>query len=695
MLLILTAVLAPIMGGQLSLGAMGITSSAQVFSSIFGGIEAPMIGHAVLALLPCAALVTLFLGRRVLQVPNTWISGGVILFLVTLVASILMSQFRSDSIQALLEWLSYGIVFYACIAGVGRQRGPMLMMAGTVLGCTLVALYGITEYGQMKAQDPAWRIFSVYVNPNALAAMLLIGFFLALGLLVTRKGLESLAAGVGALAMVLALLLTQSKGALLCLVVGGIVFAVLALVWARAERKAVLMRVGSVLGACVLLVVVMQLQAKAAASGGALSHVTNAAATSEQSGTYRLYLWKSALALTKENPAGYGLGTFRYFSSKPGLTSQTHLAHESYLQLMAEASPIALVLLIAIAGLWFFQMLRGARALPSEQNLLRAAVIAAVVAIGAHNLIDSDFYYYGIGLTTFMLLGVGLLLAADAVAPENVPVTARRLGAAGAAAISVGMLYYGYLDIAQAELRGAVAARDIAAVKSAYDALQAVAGADGDAYAALAIGSLDDADRTANLERAVELSPSTKNLRALAQNRAQRGKPEDAATLYRRALALDPNNLQSLNQLYSLQQGALHDPDGARKTLERLIAVEETPYFKVRAIPELVPTETYQARIALANLSTNPDERIKLIAPAVDGFRQYLSATLPSIKNAEKEGLDGNFGGERVDQAKEKMELAASAADDLAKLYRAAGNAAGAKKAEDDAIAFRSAFGDK
>ena len=87
-LLAVAALFAPIMGGQLSLDALGITDPSQVLGSIFGGPEAPLLGHAVLALFPLAALALVLISRRVIQVPNNWISGAMMIFLLLLTCTV-------------------------------------------------------------------------------------------------------------------------------------------------------------------------------------------------------------------------------------------------------------------------------------------------------------------------------------------------------------------------------------------------------------------------------------------------------------------------------------------------------------------------------------------------------------------------------------------------------------------------------
>src|SRR5204862_536544 len=59
---------------------------------------------------------------------------------------------------------------------------------------------------------------------------------------------------------------------------------------------------------------------------------TASADQNEQSSGFRFLLWKGAAKLIKSNPIGYGIGTYRYESARPGYTTETQLAHNTFLQ---------------------------------------------------------------------------------------------------------------------------------------------------------------------------------------------------------------------------------------------------------------------------------------------------------------------------------------------------------------------------
>jgi tetratricopeptide (TPR) repeat protein len=148
----------------------------------------------------------------------------------------------------------------------------------------------------------------------------------------------------------------------------------------------------------------------------------------------------------------------------------------------------------------------------------------------------------------------------------------------------------------------------------------------------------------------------------------------DALGALSRTLALDPNNMEALKLKADIEE-QMGDEDKSQKTLQEMIDIEKTPYFLVRSLPEMVETRTYEARVKLADKSTDNKRKVELLQPAVDGFNQYLTFTVPSIVRFAH-NADGPlpFGGEDLDSAKKKMAVAGSAAKSLADAYRALGD---------------------
>jgi hypothetical protein len=160
--------------------------------------------------------------------------------------------------------------------------------------------------------------------------------------------------------------------------------------------------------------------------------------------------------------------------------------------------------------------------------------------------------------------------------------------------------------------------------------------------------------------------------------------------LLQRALQRDPHNLPTLRLLLEAHIAA-NAIEPAIGVAERLVAVESTEYYRVRSLPELVPTETAVARAFLARQKSSPAERIALLTPALETYREYLKRTVPQVQTVLKQMPQGNFAGESAATVAERLEAAARVAEMLASDYERSGKSAEAAEARAAVADFRSA----
>lgn len=667
-LVALSLALAVVAGGRLSTGQAAVEPGfAATIGVILTGDGAPILAHAVAGALACLALGLTLWNRRVVQTPSLRFWIAIAAFVGLLTVSILVSRFKAASLQTFAEWASYVTVLMAVVATSGRRLGPEILLWTLSGACGFLAARGIMEYATQP--DPTWRIFAGWVNPNALAGILLLGLFPAFGLLLVRERVPRLAAGALAVLIGLALALTQSKGGFLAAGVGLVAMSVFAVVWGSWRRVAAL---AAPLAVVALLVFGLTLRNRTAEGGSALSRVTEVAATSEQSAGYRILLWKSALDLMRTDPAGVGLGVFRFESARPGRVPPTVLAHQSYLQIGAEAGALALVLFVAALVCWLVEVLRGARALPVDRNLLRASVVAAVVASGAHSFIDSDLYYFGIGFAFFAILGIGLQLASDGTGPELLPSGVRRgLGASTCATLLIALLFFGSVDWLKARLRYSLVSRDPEQATALAQRLEGLAGFDGEALS-LAAATKSDDERLRLLEQAAALAPSPGNWRAVARAYLAEGNTRGAERALREALITDPNNLPARRLLVENALAA-SDDEAAWKEATALVEIESKPYFQVRALPEVIPTETAYGRLVLSRLLPGRLEnylpqQAHHLGKAVSIYLDYARITRPRVENAAKAGMP--FAGETLEDVEARLIEGRDAARELAEVAR-------------------------
>ncbi len=661
--LAIAAFLAPLLGGQLSLDPQALAPSG-LLVAIFREPQGAVLGHFLILLpLVIGVLVALF-RRAVLQVPHPRTVAAWVMFAVLLLASVAMSAYKFMSLQTLLEWWAYLVAFFAAVALSGRGVGPRFVVGAFAGGATLVALMAIREYAQQE--DPTWRVFANWHNPNALAALLVMGTFACLACIARneRNRLSMVAPALGATLCSVGMMLTGSKGGLVALAVGGMTFLLMSLPrGAKPMGRALLLLGGTVACGAILANLIVASHRKpssTAPSGGAFSRISNAGANQEQSSGFRKLLWQTSVDLIKDNPMGRGLGTFRYHSAKPGLGTQTQLAHQSFLQLGVEAGVAGLAVFIFALGLSLFEVLRGSRGLPEESALLRTGVLSALVGLVAHAVVDSDFSYFGLGFAFFLMLGTLFQLASDATVPEFTPRGLRVLAGTMAALVAVGMLYFGVVDVKLGTLRYALGASDARAAHEALDSVRSFAPGDPRVWALGARMAKDSEERKEYLNKVVALGPTPVAHRQLADVFLENNDDVGAERELNASLTLDPNNLFTLKRLLELAKR--QDPDKAERVARRLVEIESKPYFSVRSIPELVPTETYEARAFLAESLTGT-AKAEMLKPAIEGYLQYARTTLPPVKTFAKGNMDGDFGGVTLAQAQEKVTVGVALCD--------------------------------
>lgn len=687
--------LAPLMGGQVAAEPrpLPLEGAGALVAALAG--DGPTTSHVFLGLFALAALLAALVWRRVIQLPAARLTSVLLLFAGVLVVTAAGTHYRASTLAELAEWGFYVATYFACVALSGRGLGPRALLGALVAGCALLSVRGLVEYGQMRPIDPSWRIFAGWVNANALAGMLLLALPVSLALAATAERLGRLLAGVAACLIALALLLTQSKGGLIAAAIGVALFLAAAPAYAPAgERKRMVMRLGAVLlGMAVLggLLLASQRGGPPGAAGapqGALARVVDTSGTEAQSFTFRKNLWRGAVALARTNPLGSGLGTYRFHSAEPGITPQTHFAHQSFLQLAVEASPLAPLLLLVFGCLWLRDVLRRDPALPAGVRTLRLAAAAAVVASSVHSCFDSDLYQFGIGMGFFALLGIGTALCSDAVTPEYLAPRWKGLGAALSVALLGAGLAAAMGELALGRLVGALMRRNPIEAQQALPAAKTWAAADADTWRYAALLEPLPKRRIALLQRAARVGPSPKNERALASALAEDRQTDAAQAALGRALLLDPNNLLALRQRMELRLEA-GDLGGASDDAHRLVRIESTPYFTVRALPELVPTETYAARRVWAQMAKTPEEAVEALAPAVAGGEVYAAKTVPFVvQQVQSGGADPS----RIDELRRELEAFQQDARTLAALYRGLGKDSEAGAAETSVSAFGEAL---
>jgi O-antigen ligase len=326
------------------------------------------------------------------------------------------------------------IAFYFLIRLFPLTQRDLLRLIDTLIfAAVVVCLLGIVGYffnigNVITAEGGARRLGSIYGSPNNVA--LFIGrvapFALAI-LLYRLSSLRRVFAGAALVIMVLAVVLTQSAGALLLGLPAAFAIVVLAWNW---RRGLILTGLGVVaLIAAILFVPRVQ----SAFTGG------------RESSLARLNLWNSATSLIRERPVtGAGLDQFLYlYRSRyilPDAYKEPDLSHPHNLVLdfWVSLGIGGLVLLIALQ-LGFWRAIMDARRRVRDDILALALLAGAAGAMAdflAHGLIDNSYFVVDLAIVFCLLCGLVVRLRDTDLTPAPSPQTERGIERAALPGIS-------------------------------------------------------------------------------------------------------------------------------------------------------------------------------------------------------------------------------------------------------------------
>ncbi|HTK83964.1 MAG TPA: O-antigen ligase family protein [Patescibacteria group bacterium] len=314
------------------------------------------------------------------------------------------SPFVSELFLAALSFQPWP--FLALTAQNDGGRTARLHAAAMLAAIAAVAAAAIGQF-LFLYRDYGPRIHYPFLDPNDLAALINIGLLPALVLFMTAAGRRAILFGFLAVMLYGALLVTQSRGGLLCACIG---FAMLLPFIARPllSRAPKLL---AMLGAIILVPLLMQIYTHMVFGGTGIAF--NLLSHDPVSVTDRLALWHSTWAMIAHHPvAGTGLGTFYFYYSGyrlPSDRSDGFFAHMDALQLWSEAGIAALILFYALYAAVAMRTLRAIRPAPADQYDVRARMVASFAAFTAvflHSHITFITYLPALGVPLGVLLAV-------------------------------------------------------------------------------------------------------------------------------------------------------------------------------------------------------------------------------------------------------------------------------------------------
>jgi O-antigen ligase/tetratricopeptide (TPR) repeat protein len=637
--------LAPWWGGSFYIGPQPVENW---FADWLSGRQMPLFGGAVLALGVLAAFAAGTWGAEIWRFPVGRIFLPLLLLLGWFMLLMLQTNFQWHAVHKFAEWLTAALLFFVIVAIVRRGSLAWMALGSLIAGASLVALYALQDYAiQLKLGNPSWRVFSTFFNPNFLAGYLAMIIPLTWGVLLWvsrnrdahqhgRSWLILLTAS--AWLQMIALMLTASRAGFAAMAIGLFVWFIAMFIQRLLTWASVILLVVS---GMILL------------AGGlwiarpAVERLTPQAARQEiYSADFRQETWKGTLNMIRQNPLmGTGLGSYEWTYPRYAHTGYTRLAHNSYLELGAEAGVPVFVFLLWFGFSWLGRTMQRERhdAPAHDWRPVQVGIVGGALASVIHNLWDSDLASFGILLTLFALLGLGVALAVDGITPMPVARLTRRMFGLG---LSLLLGYY-FLSVGLGEIYANTARQQLLSGQL----LQGIEGYEaalrGDrrnpdymlelADARSVYGQPDKA--LALYHQSLESKPSPRTYYRLGLFYERTGQVEEAKQNFLKALEADPNNLTTLLKLARLAETS--QPQEAIKYYLDIVALEQTPYGQVRAVPELVETAYAFANLKVGELKekeNNKQEAEEHYRRALALFEEYRSKTLPFNQAAKAIG---------------------------------------------------------
>jgi O-antigen ligase len=376
----------------------------------------------VAVLVPALAVALLI--YAVLKVParaNRPLTAALFGFIGAMAIASVQGLVPADSVSKILILLTAAIGFLAVQQICRDRRKALIVVAGALVGLVLASVQGLGQHfsgsvGRFSFSVESGvveRVHGSFWHPNTYAAYLVALIPVAAAVALTRRqpAWLRLLGGVGLLLAVPALAFTFTRGAIVALVVGS-------LLWLAVVRPRLLLPVAAI-------AVVLGL----AATPTVLKDRFEGSRTSGEL-SMRTDVWAEALEIYSEHPVlGVGVNNFsrayalpttsvegsqrRLFSDGDGLSIPFD-AHNLYLNLLAETGVIGLAAFALFAALAVAAAVRGTRLNDPVARSASLGTGAALIIVGVHNLVDLTLLTE-LAIPLFALLGVvASLLAIEA-----------------------------------------------------------------------------------------------------------------------------------------------------------------------------------------------------------------------------------------------------------------------------------------
>jgi O-antigen ligase len=365
-------------------------------TSVSSGVGLAKVIGLALALSWLATMTASGGRHRLVWTTHPGLVALVIAFISWSILSLVWAESRSKGLEQLQTAVLVVLLIPIVYTGVTRERDVKAVAAAFVVGATIAAGYGVITSptisgGASEATEQLNRVAGTVGDPNVLASILLAGTFLAVALAVTQRRNPALRLTlIGcALLCLLGVILTFSRGGLVAL--GAALLVTPFLVRRRAAA----------ISGMVLIVIAIIGFVVVFAPADAKDRLTK-----NDGGSGRTDIWRIGWRMVDANPVvGIGVGNFQntsvHYQIAPGaarvrtdLADHPSVAHNSYLELLAEGGVIGLGLflgvVVAALGTAVKATRRFIRGRRSDLAVLSGAVVISIIAILAADFFISE-----------------------------------------------------------------------------------------------------------------------------------------------------------------------------------------------------------------------------------------------------------------------------------------------------------------
>jgi len=335
---------------------------------------------------------------------------GVVALVAVALLSLLWAEHRRVALREFRTVILEAAVYYSLLRAMlptgqrteGEERRLWRVVDAWVLGGVLISLVGVVQAVSSQnliTADGLSRVRGFYGSPNNLALYLGRIFPLALAILAWgQKGWRRWMYGLGAVLMACVLFLTYSRGAWVI----GVPASLLFLAALRGRRA---------LAATVLIMAVAALAIVLVAGQGRLASLLD---TTEGTTYFRLQLWQSSWAMVKDHPIlGVGLDNFLYYYRThyvlPTAWEEFNLSHPHNFVLdgwLRMGLPGLIILLLLLVGFFQRALCAFRRAQGGSDRILLQGVIAGMVYMVAHGLVDNAFFLVDLAFVFMLMLAL-------------------------------------------------------------------------------------------------------------------------------------------------------------------------------------------------------------------------------------------------------------------------------------------------